>query len=267
MTPTPPADGASEALRLRRELRSRLHAVDALTPPAAPDFAARAIAAANHPDEQPVSPVGQGAGPADVTGTAAADPTAPTATPTDEGIADPPTSDAGHPAPVLPMARRRRWPRVLVAAAAAVAIGAVAVPTLPRLMGGTASSGVAGSASAPQDRVVTPGAAPESAAGGPRAVTGSASLPVTPPRGSVDGAVPFASGVATGPSGSPNALTTAVERLRAKLTAAPYDALAVTLRVDPARVEIVLRAPDPAVLDLARTLRPGGTPVAVLATG
>lgn len=182
MTTTPPADDSSEALRLRRELRRRLHQVDDLTPPPARDFAALAVAAGR-------------AAEAEVTGS---DPDAASGvTPDDE----PQESPAPVPTPtVLVPLTRRRWPRVLVGVAAAVVLGAVAVPALPQLFRQSASTS---SESTALDAAGSAAGAPQQAATGAGAARGTLGSAPT----AVSKAVPFASGVATGPSGPAGDLT------------------------------------------------------------
>ncbi|MDQ2757582.1 MAG: hypothetical protein M3Y71_13640 [Actinomycetota bacterium] len=242
-------DDSPEQLRVRRELVRRLRTVDSLSPPPAPDFATRAMAAARS---------------ADTEAAASAQPPSHGSVEHAASLREPasPTSGSRATATVLPL-RRRGWTRVLVGAAAAVAIGAVAVPTLPHLLSGTSSSSVGSSALAPVEGDATGAAAsaPEVATRETGAPPGSYNRPA-PEAPTL--AQPLASGVATGPSGSSIDLAPAVERLRARLTAAPYDATSVVLRSDPTRVEVTLPVPDPAVLDLARSILPEGTRVVLL---
>lgn len=241
MTTTPPGDDSSEALRLRRELRRRLHQVDDLTPPPARDFAALAIAAGRAAEAEVAASVS----------TSDVDAPAPAEQAPLSG-----TDPRPVPTVVVPLSRRR-WPRVLVGVAAAVVLGAVAVPTLPQLFRQSSST--------------TSGSTSVDAAGSAAGARGQAATGAAGDRGTVESgptsapkAVPFASGVATGPSGPAGDLAPVVDQLRARLTAPPYDATSVVLLADPTRVEITLPAPDPTVLELARSLLPDGTPVALL---
>lgn len=234
MSVTPPDEGSPEALQMRRELRHRLRRVDALTPPPAPDFAARAIAAARAVEADP-----EDGPPAETTPAPA-----PTPPPALVATSAPRTTSAPTPTPT-PERRRRR--RVLIGLAAAVTIGAVAVPTLRQLLDRSQTGASTSAGAAVEDSRAT---------GAPQADVAASAVPLT-------------SGLATGPTGS-GGLTPVVDALRTSLTAAPWSATSVTLRPDPTRVEIVLPADDdPATvaraLDLARGLLPAGTTIRVLA--
>ncbi len=274
-------DGPPEQLNMRGELRRRLHTVDALTPPPAPDFAARAIAAARaaeaeldespEPLERFESRESVGSAPSDevasarapehlvtpapaATGSSATTATGATAA---AGSSDA-ASDAQRTAAVVPL-HQRRWARVAVGAAAAVLIGAVAVPTLPRLLGGTSASTSGSAAGAAADSAATGGAGsvPDAEASGPRVVDkGTAATSAE--------SAQLSTGVATGPTGSSSDLTRVVEALRVRLTGPPYDVTSVVLRADPTRVEVTVRTPDAAVLDVARGALPAGTQVVIL---
>lgn len=263
--PQPPAV-PPEQLNLRRELRRQLHTVDGLTPPPAPDFAGRAIAAARDAEAELAESVevASDGPPARLVTVPDADAgstftTAEAVTATGATSSDP-TNDP-HRAPTVVPPHRRRWARVLVGAAAAVAIGAVAVPTLPRLLGGTSSSTTGSAAVAPAGSAATAagGSAPDAETSGPRVMGKEVS-----PSGPSAASTPLASGIAIGPAGSSSDLTPVVEQLRARLTTPPYDVTSVVLRANPTRVEITVRAPDAAVLDLARGVLPEGTPVVIL---
>ncbi|HEY8307276.1 MAG TPA: hypothetical protein VIG79_11415 [Lapillicoccus sp.] len=144
--------------------------------------------------------------------------------------------------------RRQAWTRGLVGAAAAIAIGAVAIPSLGRLgtvTGGSSSgSAVAGAGSAPS--------APEAATDGDARQLKAPDAGAAPDGSSLDSV--------------PDSLRTTVARLRTTLSAPPYDAVFTSLTFDPSvapsgRVVLHLTRPDPAAIDLVRSAFPNGPEV------
>ena len=140
---------------------------------------------------------------------------------------------------------RQSWKRGLLGLAAAVVIGALAIPALGRLNlgGGTGTSaGGAGSAlSAPE--AATSGSAQDLAKGG------------TPPDGmNLDNV--------------PDQYRATISRLRVALAAPPYDAVYTALTFDPSvpplgRVVLHVTRPDAGAIDLVRSAFAGGPEVVV----
>lgn len=140
---------------------------------------------------------------------------------------------------------RQSWKRGLLGLAAAVVIGALAIPALGRLNlgGGTGTSaGGAGSAlSAPE--AATSGSAQDLAKGG------------TPPDGMNLDSVP-------------DQYRATISRLRVALAAPPYDAVYTALTFDPSvsplgRVVLHVTRPDAGAIDLVRSAFAGGPEVVV----
>ena len=140
---------------------------------------------------------------------------------------------------------RQSWKRGLLGLAAAVVIGALAIPALGRLNlgGGTGTSaGGAGSAlSAPE--AATSGSAKDLAKGG------------TPPDGMNLDSVP-------------DQYRATISRLRVALAAPPYDAVYTALTFDPSvsplgRVVLHVTRPDAGAIDLVRSAFAGGPEVVV----
>ncbi len=149
--------------------------------------------------------------------------------------------------------RRQAWTRGLVGAAAAVVIGAVAIPSLGRLTttggersGGSAASAVAGSAaSAP------PKSAPEVGGGDARGLASTGSP--------VDGA---------SLDNVPDGLRATFAQVRSQLAAPPYDEVFTSLTFDPSvapagRVVVHLTRPDANAIAVVRSAFAGGPDVGV----
>lgn len=142
--------------------------------------------------------------------------------------------------------RRQAWTRGLVGAAAAIVIGAVAIPSLGRLGtfdGGTATS--AGGAGA--------------AASAPQANTGGDAREL---KGADGASAPDGSSLDT----VPDSLRNTFAGLRATLSAPPYDIVFTSLTYDPSvapagRVVLHLTRPDPAAIDQVRSAFPSGPEV------
>lgn len=163
--------------------------------------------------------------------------------------------------------RRQAWTRGLVGAAAAVVIGAVAVPTLGRInvtSGGTgAGSAEAGSAAvAPSPEAATSGDARDlSALGGQPGADGAAPTPsgdatLTLPIGQVPFDWRSADGAAR------------LSRLRETLAGPQYAAGGVTLAVDdsvsPPRLTVRMVRYAPEVVSLVMSAFPPGAPILVV---
>ena len=164
--------------------------------------------------------------------------------------------------------RRQAWTRGLVGAAAAVVIGAVAVPTLGRINVTSGGTGAAGSA-------VAGAAAPEAATSGDAR---DLSAPGSQPGG--DGAAPAPSGDATLtlPIGQvPFDWRSAdgvarLSQLRAALAGPQYAIEGVTLTVDesvvPPRLSVRMVRYAPEVVSLVTSAFPPGAPIVfVVAAG
>jgi len=143
--------------------------------------------------------------------------------------------------------RRQSWTRGLVGAAAAVVIGALAVPALGRIntFGGASGSSVAGGAAA---------SAPEAATGGD-----GAARDLVAPGSPVDG---------MSLDNVPDALRATFARVRAVLSAPPYDAVFTALTFDPSappngRVVVHLTQPDPRAIAEVQSAFAGGPDVVV----
>lgn len=119
-TPEQPDD------RLEQALRARLRAVDDLDPPPAPDFAARAVAAAR------------------------------TQAPTSEDA-------SARLAPVVPL-HRRGWAKALVGVAATLVLGTGVVTGLQHLGSGGTSSAASGAAAGGSAEAASPASVPQGAA-------------------------------------------------------------------------------------------------------
>jgi hypothetical protein len=146
--------------------------------------------------------------------------------------------------------RRQAWTRGLVGAAAAVVIGAVAVPSLGRL--GTFDGGIATSAGGAAAGSAAAPSAPEAAAGGDARDLKAPDANSAPDGSSLDSV--------------PDALRNTVARLRTTLSASPYDTVFTSLTFDPSvapsgRVVLHLTRPDPAAIDLVRSALPSGPEV------
>jgi hypothetical protein len=138
--------------------------------------------------------------------------------------------------------RRQAWTRGLVGAAAAVVIGAVAIPSLGRLDvsgGGTATSGGAGAASAPE--AATNGSAQDLKAPG-----------AAPPPGNDSAG-----------QGSATAVQATLNSLAETLRKAPYAEVFTALTYDSSAGQVVvhLTREDPAAMTLVRSAFPSGPPV------
>jgi hypothetical protein len=141
--------------------------------------------------------------------------------------------------------RRQAWTRGLVGAAAAVVIGALAVPSLGRLnfsTGGGSSSSAAGAA-----------AAPESAA---RGSAQDQKAPGVPPADNT----PDQGGSG---SGTPAAVQATMVRLAATLDQAPYDTVFTALTYDAGSGRVVahLTQEDRAALGVVQSAFPNGPAV------
>jgi hypothetical protein len=137
--------------------------------------------------------------------------------------------------------RRQAWTRGLVGAAAAVIIGAVAIPSLGRLDvsgGGTATSAGAGAASAPE--AATNGSAQDLKA------------PGAPPPGNDSAG-----------QGSATAVQATLDSLTETLRKAPYAEVFTALTYDSSAGQVVvhLTREDPAAMALVRSAFPSGPPV------
>ncbi len=151
--------------------------------------------------------------------------------------------------------RRQAWTRGLVGAAAAVVIGAVAIPSLGRInvtSGGSSGSAVAGAASTA--RATAPKlAAPEGAAGsGPGQESVSPGSPV-------DG---------MSLDNVPDSLRTTFAQVRSVLAAPPYDPMFTSLTFDPTvspagQVVVHLTRPDAAAIAVVQSAFAGGPDVVV----
>ena len=144
--------------------------------------------------------------------------------------------------------RRQVWTRGLLGAAAAVAIGALAIPSLGRL--GTSVGGVSTSAAGDAG---TAASAPEAAQGGVgQDLKGPGSLP--PDGMSLDNV--------------PDSLRVAFAQVRTALAAPPYDAVFTSLTFDPStppngRVVLHVTRPDQLAIDIVRSAFPPGTDIGV----
>jgi hypothetical protein len=146
--------------------------------------------------------------------------------------------------------RRQAWTRGLVGAAAAVVIGALAVPALGRigtLGGGGANGTSAGGAGAAAS-------APEAATGGDASARDLVA-PGSPPDGmSLDNV--------------PDSLRVTFAKVRSVLAAPPYDGVYTALTFDPSvppngRVVVHLTQPDPGAIAEVRSAFVGGPDVVV----
>jgi hypothetical protein len=143
--------------------------------------------------------------------------------------------------------RRQAWTRGLVGAAAAVAIGALAIPSLGRLdtVGGASTSSGAGGAAA---------SAPEAATGGD-----GAARDLVAPGSPVDG---------MSLDNVPDSLRATFAQVRSVLSAPPYDGVFTALTFDPSappngRVVVHLTRPDAGAIAEVRSAFAGGPDVAV----
>ena len=144
--------------------------------------------------------------------------------------------------------RRQTWTRGLVGAAAAVVIGALAIPSLGRL--GTSGGGVATSGAGDAG---TAASAPEAAPGGAgQDLKGPGSLP--PDGMSLDNV--------------PDSLRVTFAQVRTVLSAPPYDGVFTSLTFDPStppngRVFLHLTRPDQRAIDVVQSAFATGPEVVV----
>ena len=146
---------------------------------------------------------------------------------------------------------RQSWKRGLLGLAAAVVIGALAIPALGRL-----NIGVGGASSS----------------GGGAAAGSALSAPSAPEAATSGNAQDLAKGGAA-PDGSsldnvPDQYRATVSRLRVTLAAPPYDTVFTALTFDPSvppqgRVVLHLTTPDPAAINLVQSTFAGGPEVVV----
>ncbi|GAA1878191.1 hypothetical protein GCM10009814_05300 [Lapillicoccus jejuensis] len=208
-----------------------MRSVDDLTPPPAPDFAARAMAAARTTSR------------------------ATTADAEDTGNTEP----AERLVPVVPL-HRRPWARALTGVAAALVLGTAALSGLQHVGGGSsASSGAAAQpeAGTAQGPASADRPAPADAAGGSGAGTAGSTVP---------GASLLGKGSATG--AATTSLPDAVARLQQRLREPPFFDLRPTVALRGGTVVVTLQvsvdrrpALDPALVDLVSRSLPAGTPV------